>query len=73
MDLQAEKLNVLQQIMNTNDLSLIRDIKNLLNSRELDWFDELNKMQMKDVEEGISQLDNGTFLSHEEVKKKFNS
>lgn len=73
MDLQAEKLNVLQQIMNTNDLSLIRDIKNLLNSRELDWFDELNKMQMKDVEEGISQLDNGIFLSHEEVKKKFNS
>lgn len=73
MDLQAEKLNVLQQIMNTNDLSLIREIKNLLNSRELDWFDELNKMQMKDVEEGVSQLDNGIFLSHEEVKKKFNS
>lgn len=71
MDLQAEKLNVLQQIINSDDLNLIRDIKNLLNARELDWFEELSETQQKDVETGISQLNKGNFLTHEEVKSKF--
>jgi hypothetical protein len=71
MDIKAEKLNVLQQIINTNDLSLIREIKSLLNRREQDWLDDLSKNQKKDVEDGISQLDNGIFLSHEEAKNKF--
>lgn len=71
MNLEAEKLNVLQQIITTNDLGLIRDIKGLLNNRDLDWFDGLNKSQKKDVEIGLSQLDKGNFLTHEEVKKKF--
>ncbi|EHQ25907.1 hypothetical protein [Mucilaginibacter paludis] len=30
MNIQAEKLNVLQQIINTNDMSLIKDIKSLI-------------------------------------------
>jgi hypothetical protein len=71
MDIKAEKLNVLQQIINTNDLSLIREIKSLLNRREQDWLDDLSKNQKKDVEVGISQLDDGIFLSHEEAKNKF--
>ena len=71
MNLEAEKLNVLQQIINTDDLGLIRDIKGLLNNRDLDWFDGLSKTQKKDVELGLLQLDKGNFLTHEEVKKKF--
>ncbi|RZL14790.1 MAG: hypothetical protein EOO96_30410 [Pedobacter sp.] len=71
MNLEAEKLSVLQQIITTNDLGLIRDIKGLLNNRDLDWFDGLNKSQKKDVEIGLSQLDKGNVLTHEEVKKKF--
>ena len=42
MNLEAEKLNVLQQIISTNDLGLIRDIKGLLKNRDLDWFDGLS-------------------------------
>lgn len=71
MNLEAEKLNLLQQIITTNDLGLINDIKGLLNNRHLDWFNGLSKSQQKDVEIGLSQLDNGNFLTHDEVKKKF--
>jgi len=39
MNIQAEKLNVLQQIINTDDVGLIKDIKALINNRDLDWFD----------------------------------
>lgn len=72
MNLKAEKLSVLEQTINTNDFSLIRDIKSLLKNRDLDWFEGLNEIQKKDVEEGVSQLDKGEFLGHDEVKKKFN-
>ena len=50
MNIEAEKLSVLQQIINTNDVDLIMDIKQLLNSKEVDWFDGLSKAQQNDVE-----------------------
>jgi len=71
MNIQAEKLNVLQQIINSDDVNLIKDIKSLINNREVDWFDGLNKSQQNDVTEGLSQLDSGNFFSHEEAKKRF--
>lgn len=71
MNIQAEKLSVVQQIINTDDMSLIRDIKSLLANRQLDWFDGLNKTQQSDVMEGIAQLDSGDVFSHEEAKKRF--
>ena len=69
MNIQAEKLSVLQQILNTDDVSLIKDIKSLITSRDLDWFEVLSKSQQNDVLEGIAQLDNGEVFSHEEAKK----
>jgi len=71
MNIQAEKLNVLQQIINSDDVNLIKDIKSLINNREMDWFDGLSKSQQNDVTEGLSQLDSGIFFSHEEAKKRF--
>lgn len=71
MDLQSEKLNVLQQIINSNDESLIRDIKSLITARDFDWFDGLSKHQQNDVLEGINQLDHRETFSHEEAKKRF--
>jgi hypothetical protein len=71
MNIQAEKLAVLQQIINSDDVNLIKDIKSLINNRDMDWFDGLSKSQRNDVTEGLNQLDNGTFFSHEEAKKRF--
>ncbi|TCD04577.1 hypothetical protein EZ449_16635 [Pedobacter frigidisoli] len=71
MDLQSEKLNVLQKIINSDDESLIRDIKSLIYSRDLDWFNGLNRNQQNDVREGINQLDAGESFSHEETKRRF--
>lgn len=71
MDLKAEKLNVLQQIINSDDMNLIMDIKSLIDNREVDWFDGLSKSQQDDVTEGLDQLDTGNFFSHEEAKTRF--
>ncbi|WP_295711329.1 hypothetical protein [Mucilaginibacter sp.] len=71
MNIQAEKLNVLQQIINSDDIGLIKDIKSLISNRELDWFDNLSKHQQADVKEGLTQLDKGQSFSHEDAKKRF--
>jgi hypothetical protein len=71
MDLQAEKLNILQTIMNTKDEGLILDVKAFLSDRKTDWFDELSPEQQKDVLEGLAQADNGETLPYTEVVKLF--
>jgi len=71
MNLQAEKLNILQAIMNTNDEGLIMDVKAFLSDRKSDWFDELSEGQQKDVLDGLAQADKGEIVSHAEVVKLF--
>ena len=71
MSLQAEKLDILQTILNTDDAGLISDVKALLYDRKGDWFDELNEDQQKDVLEGIAEADRGETVSHAEVVKLF--
>ena len=71
MNLQAEKLNILQAIIETNDESLIMDVKAILSDRKQDWFDELSEEQQKDVLEGLAEADRGETLAHTEVVKMF--
>ncbi len=71
MDLRAEKLTILQTILNTKDEGLIMDIKALLFDRKSDWFEELSGEQQNDVLEGLAQADNGDTVSHAEAVKLF--
>jgi hypothetical protein len=71
MDIQAEKLNLLQTIMNSNDEGLIMDVKAFLSGRKADWFDELGTEQQKDILEGISEADRSETVPHAEVVKLF--
>ncbi len=71
MDLQAEKLSILQTIVNSNDDGLIMDVKAFLSSRKIDWFDELGEEQQKDVLEGLAEADRGETVAHSEAVKLF--
>ncbi len=71
MDLQAEKLNILQTIMSTTDEGLIMDVKAFLGNRKADWFDELTADQQSDVLEGLAQADKGEAVTHAEAVKLF--
>lgn len=71
MDIQAEKLNIVQTIVNTNDETLIMDLKTFLSGRKADWFDELDEEQQKDILEGLAEADRGETVPHAEVVKMF--
>ena len=71
MNIQAEKLNLLQAIMNINDEGLIMDVKAFLSNRKADWFDELSDEQQKDILEGLAEADRGETVAHSEVVELF--
>lgn len=82
MNLQAEKLDLIEQLVKVDDEELLLAIKNLLEfglkrqgENQTDFWDELSAEQKAKVELSISQLEVGQGISHEEVmatlKKKY--
>jgi hypothetical protein len=67
MDIQAEKLSLLQAVLDIEDVSVIRKVKKLLKKPETDWFDDLTEEQQQSVRRGIEQADRGETISHEEA------
>jgi hypothetical protein len=67
MDLQAEKLKLVQAVLNINDVSLIKEVEDLLKSRNHDWFDDLSEDQQQSVIRGLEQADRGETITHKEA------
>jgi hypothetical protein len=67
MSLQAEKLKLVQAILNIDSLKLIKDVEALLISHEQDWFDDLSEGQQQSVIRGLEQADRGETISHQEA------
>ena len=67
MDLQAEKLNLVQAVLEIDDIGLIRKIKKILKKADHDWFDDLTVEQQQGVFRAIEQADRGEGIPHEEA------
>ncbi len=67
MDLQAEKLKLVQAVLNIDSLKLIKEVEALLISYEQDWFDDLSENQQQSVIRRIEQADRGETISHAAV------
>jgi len=67
MDLQAEKLNLVQAILDIEDIGLIKKVKKILKKADYDWFDDLTEEQQQDVIIGLEELDRGEGIPHEEA------
>ena len=81
MDLNTEKIQLIQQILQINDITLISSVKNLLAyglSTEVDkaeavtdFWQELNASQKLQIELSIKQLDNQEGMEHNKVMADF--
>ena len=67
MDLQAQKLNLVQAILDIEDIGLIKKVKKLIKKADHDWFDDLTEEQQQDVIIGLEELDRGEGIPHEEA------
>lgn len=81
MDLRAEKLQLIQQILQINDVVLINSVKNLLAfglgpqeeqaEAVSDFWQGLSSQQKSQIELSIQQLDNEEGIEHEKVMADF--
>lgn len=72
MNMHAEKLELIQMLLKTTDQSLLKKVKALFKSYDVDadvW-DELHEDIQNEVNEALIELENGDILSNEEVKLK---
>lgn len=77
MDIQATKLELMKLLLNTQKEQVLQRVKEIFEQEEdIDFWDELNAEDQAAIDEGIAQLDNGQYVSHnavrEDLKKRFN-
>lgn len=70
MDIQAEKLELIEWLANLNDATVIDKIKAIKSKKDLDWWISLSEEQKQDIDAGISDLDNGRKKSFNQVIRK---
>jgi hypothetical protein len=54
MDIQSEKLRLIQWLAGLNDPSTIRAFIDLKKAREADWWDTISKDERAEIEEGLA-------------------
>lgn len=73
MNIEATKLELLQLLLNTQKESILLKIKSIYEEESVDWWKELSIQEQKEIEEGLSEVENEQMVSHESVMKRFDS
>ncbi|HCY75233.1 MAG TPA: hypothetical protein DHV28_04885 [Ignavibacteriales bacterium] len=72
MNLDSEKLKIIDWIANITDESMIAKIKLLKDHpNETDWWDEISDAEKASIERGLADAAAGRVVPHEEVRKKY--
>jgi hypothetical protein len=73
MNIQAEKLGLIEWLSTLNDISIIEKLKSIKEdySKSKDWWDTLNKEEIESIERGLKDLEGGRVHSHETVRKVY--
>ena len=65
------KVELIKQLLNTNNTALIKHIKALFETQDVDLWDEMPDEIKQSVERAINQADKGEIKSHSDVMKKY--
>ena len=71
MNIQAEKLELIQWLISVNDVSIIEKIKSFRLKSSKDWWDEISEAEKQAIEQGLKDAEEGKLIPHNEVKKKY--
>jgi hypothetical protein len=73
MNLQAEKLKLIEWLAGLTDQTLIERIKLLkeTQSTKVDWWEELSQTERDAIDQGLEDAERGKVTNHEEVRKRY--
>jgi predicted methyltransferase len=73
MDIQAEKIELIKALIDTQDINVINTIKSILkisNQGADDWAD-LHDVVITDIKEALKEIENGQGISHLEARETY--
>ncbi len=71
MSIQSEKLEIAKLVLETENKSLLMQIKTIFETEKIDFWEELPKKIKADVNEALLQSKVGLGKPHNEVMKKY--
>jgi len=71
MDIQSEKLQLIQWLTQLNDAQLIKKLVAFKANVQKDWWDEISEEERNEIREGLAQADRGELKSHKQVMAKY--
>jgi predicted transcriptional regulator len=73
MNIQAEKLGLIEWITRLNDSAVIEKIVRIKNDylKSADWWDDISPEEQASIERGLKDIAEGKTHPHEEVKKLY--
>jgi len=66
MDIQLEKIELIRLLQETENPSIITEIKKIFQGEKKDWWDELSDEQKAELERADREIDNGDFVTFDE-------
>ncbi|HTD41614.1 MAG TPA: hypothetical protein VK671_13385 [Mucilaginibacter sp.] len=71
MNIQTEKIELVKRLLDTDDESVIRQVKDIFESHEKDFWNDLPEHVKAGIEKSRKQADAGLLTQHEDVIKKY--
>ena len=73
MNIQTEKLGLIEWISKLNEVSIIEKLKSIKEdySKSKDWWDTLNKEELESIERGLKDLEDGKIHPHDTARKVY--
>lgn len=71
MNIQTEKLDLIEWISKLNDNSIINKLKQVKEdySKSKDWWDKLNQEEIDSINRGLKDFEEGRTHSHETARR----
>jgi len=71
MNIQAEKLEIMKMILETDNPSIINSIKKIFKKQDnIDFWDTIPQSQKDDILQGIQEIKNGDVVDYDEFIMK---
>ena len=71
MDIQAEKLRLIEWLASLRDSNTISELVAFKKSKETDWWDEISEDEKSEIKEGLAQADKRELTPHDQVMSKY--
>jgi len=72
MNIQAEKIEIMKMILDTDNLSILESVKNIFKKNTTaDFWETLPQEQKEDIMQGIKDIENGDIVDYEDFIKQY--